>query len=355
SCVKEKIFVVDNKSTLRTILVEGNSLKEINVTPNEVRLYQNKSQQIRAIKFGPSIGNPLVAVMFQESFQIWNSASLTVIYDSKRHFDSVTVDLDWISANMPIVLFNDGTVQILDILKTSLTIPEKYLYHKNTFTSFFLSNEIYLTVKFLLIYGFHILKSPTIQNLSELLSRKLSIRERAIFVTSVLSEECDIHFWKLADFYIRFFSDGTTCMHLQLEPGYGSLCDLSALKRSIHWYAVYTREINRDSSPNPSAFEYICKWLLYLKEYNEAVSLLVNVDPLSPNFFKDLYKSLVIEGFRQNDNLDNTVYLHAATKLMSFNKIHEAVDLLLLTNHDMQACTYLAENGMLDLSIILAK
>uniref|UniRef100_A0A6G3MFV7 WD repeat-containing protein 11 (Trinotate prediction) n=1 Tax=Henneguya salminicola TaxID=69463 RepID=A0A6G3MFV7_HENSL len=185
--------------------VEGNSLKEVNIIQNDVsftevvclgnkgniimladmeanialidtkknttQIYQNKGQQIKSIKFGPSSGNPLVAIIFSESFQIWNSASLTILFDSNRITGSVVIDIDWVSTNLLIIAFGDGTVQIIDILKGQPNVAENNLYHKNTFTPFFITYESYLTFKSLVLFCGRVMDISNADDIASFLSK----------------------------------------------------------------------------------------------------------------------------------------------------------------------------------------
>ncbi|KAF0987388.1 hypothetical protein HZS_6234, partial [Henneguya salminicola] len=332
------IMLADMEANIALIDTKKNTTQYLFACDQIIRIYQNKGQQIKSIKFGPSSGNPLVAIIFSESFQIWNSASLTILFDSNRITGSVVIDIDWVSTNLLIIAFGDGTVQIIDILKGQPNVAENNLYH--------IEKEAIIRQVNLCL-----------NNFPQQLNKKNSLKKRALFVSSLLGEESDIHFWRVANYYIDFYSNKSlpliNAASNELDPGYGTLCGGSTLRRLYLWYAIHEKSICHKS--NKLAFEYISRWLLYLHHYEEAIKLTLNCHIGLDTLYQNLMKALLIESFRQADPIDKTTYLHVATKLMSLKMIYEAVDLLILTNNHLQACTYLIENDHMDLAIILAK
>lgn len=160
---KERLLLVDNKSLMRHIVVEGKSVKAINAPPHEIplksvsfmdckgnlmvladtetnivfynakmksyQMYQNKGQEVTGIRFGQSPGTPLVAITFNEFFQIWNAVTLTLVYDSKHFIHSKIVGLDWATPGLVVALLGDGTLQTVDVLQTHVGVLVTPFYH----------------------------------------------------------------------------------------------------------------------------------------------------------------------------------------------------------------------------------
>ncbi len=84
------------------------------------------------------------------------------------------------------------------------------------------------------------------------------------------------------------------------------------------------------------------------------MDIVVGTDSRSGQFYADSLRACVIAAIAAPETSRNTIKL-VATNLIANGKVHEGVELLMLTNNGLDACRYLQANGDWDRAVRIAK
>ncbi len=82
--------------------------------------------------------------------------------------------------------------------------------------------------------------------------------------------------------------------------------------------------------------------------------MMLSTDSRNANFYSDSLRACVIAAIAEPETCRNTIKL-VATNLIANGKLHEGIELLVLTNNGLDACRYLQTYGEWDKAARLAK
>ena len=323
---------------------------------------------VRKVRFAPGRGNMKLLLLFSDGCEVWDVKEIERLSMIKCPKDvSHVISIDWAASDRPVFACADGTIRVseLDLTICNSSIDDNQL-QEATFIPHSLSPKTGFVFKTILQHQpwrqcYHLEPEETVPSEPEgtsqaisdmlclldpdakemLLNCKCGVAERCLITASLYGDESEIKFWSVALYYLKVYSQRLSSGKIKrspqaLEGCYDILCDNEEFRRrelrrvKVHEARRSSNEQTRRCADN----------LIFLKQTDRAVQLLLETEPSSPQFYSDSLKACLAASVRSSGASQSTIKL-VATNLIAHGRLTEGVQLLCMIDKSVDACRYL--------------
>lgn len=327
---------------------------------------------IKKVKFAPGRGNMKLLLLFADGCEVWDVKEIERIslVRCPRDISSVT-SIDWSASDRPVYSCSDGTIRVSDLdlticssamednqLQEPIFLPHSLLPKTGFVLKTFLQHQPWrksyqLDTEELGLYDLEGLPQMITDMLDlmdtdykELLLRsRCGVADRSLITANIYGDESEIKFWTVALYYLKVYSKKKRDLNAgakvskppeSLESCYDILCDNEEFRRRelrrirVHETRRCTNEQTRKCADN----------LIFLRQTDRAVQLLLETEATSPHFYADSLKACLAASIRSSGASQSTIKL-VATNLIAHGQLTEGVQLLCMIDKSVDACRYL--------------
>ena len=347
--------------------VEGN-MNIWDLKAKESRTVPTGRGMIKKVKFAPGKGNMKILLLFSDGCEVWDVKEIERISMVRCPRDvALVTNIDWAASDRPVYTCVDGTIRVSDL---DLTVCTSSMEDSQLQELFFLPHSLSPKTGFVLKTflqhqpwrnsyqlepdDFGPLESEGISqaitdllylidpDFKEMLQKcKCGVAERCLITACLYGDESEMKFWTVALYYLKVHSEKYVKRKVKkplepLESCYDILCDNEEFRKRelrkirVHETRRYSNEQSRKCAEN----------LLYLKQTDRAVQILLETEPTSPHFYSDSLKACLAASVRSSGASQSTIKL-VATNLIANGQLTEGVQLLCMIDKSIDACRYM--------------